>query len=311
MAMSGRVRESRSRLPRWYSGPVGGRARVIRRRRSPVPARQPAVRREPATRRRCAPSIAPSRPTTSRLAMQARKGKIRTALRVAEFGLARQEAEKLTGSAAPDADALTLLRRRAVVERPVRRGRPRLRARAQHRPELPARPLRHGASRSPRAAGCRRRSTRRWRPRRPRRVTAKSTPPIGDIYERLNRFDEAVGRLHQLHQPAAQQGSQRQGGLGPRAGRVPRRVQGLDADRHRRGGPAQPAHAAVQAGEGQDRRAGPGQRRPPAGLRARHRLGGDGAVARDRAARTRPADYLHAQRRRRRGRACAACSWRA
>ena len=43
------------------------------------------------------------------LATLARKGKIRTALKVAEFGLARQEAEKLTGSQPPDDDALSLL----------------------------------------------------------------------------------------------------------------------------------------------------------------------------------------------------------
>ncbi len=39
-----------------------------------------------------------------------------------------------------------------------------------------------------------------------------------------------------------------------------------------------------------------------AGLRARHRLRGDGDLARDGAARGRPSDHLHAQRRRRRGR---------
>jgi Flp pilus assembly protein TadD/predicted aspartyl protease len=43
------------------------------------------------------------------LATQARKGKIRTSLKVAEFGLARQEAEKLVGAQGTDADALSLL----------------------------------------------------------------------------------------------------------------------------------------------------------------------------------------------------------
>ena len=43
------------------------------------------------------------------LAIQARKGKIRTSLRVAEFGMARQEAEKLVASAGADAEATTLL----------------------------------------------------------------------------------------------------------------------------------------------------------------------------------------------------------
>src|SRR5687768_18541832 len=39
----------------------------------------------------------------------ARKGKIRTSLKVAEFGLARQEAEKLAGTLTGDADAQALL----------------------------------------------------------------------------------------------------------------------------------------------------------------------------------------------------------
>src|SRR5690349_8899585 len=43
------------------------------------------------------------------LATQARKGKIRTSLRVAEFGIARQEAEKLAASPSSDAEALSLL----------------------------------------------------------------------------------------------------------------------------------------------------------------------------------------------------------
>jgi len=43
------------------------------------------------------------------LATQARKGKIRTSLKVAEFGMARQEAEKLAASPGADADVLSLL----------------------------------------------------------------------------------------------------------------------------------------------------------------------------------------------------------
>jgi hypothetical protein len=48
------------------------------------------------------------------------QGKIRTALRVAEFGLARQEAEKLTGSSDARRRCTVAAGRRAVVERPVR-----------------------------------------------------------------------------------------------------------------------------------------------------------------------------------------------
>jgi len=43
------------------------------------------------------------------LATLARKGKIRTSLKVAEFGMARVEAEKLAGAPGPDAEALSLL----------------------------------------------------------------------------------------------------------------------------------------------------------------------------------------------------------
>src|SRR6185503_10345072 len=43
------------------------------------------------------------------LATLARKGKIRTSLKVAEFGLARQEAEKLSAGSGADAESLSLL----------------------------------------------------------------------------------------------------------------------------------------------------------------------------------------------------------
>ena len=42
------------------------------------------------------------------LALRARKGKVRTALRVAEFALARTEAERLRSDAPRDADAQAL-----------------------------------------------------------------------------------------------------------------------------------------------------------------------------------------------------------
>src|SRR5689334_15066617 len=43
------------------------------------------------------------------LALKARKGKIRTALRIAEFALARKEAQELVAKASTDAEAQTLL----------------------------------------------------------------------------------------------------------------------------------------------------------------------------------------------------------
>src|SRR5687768_2589013 len=43
------------------------------------------------------------------LGIRARKGRVRSALKVAEFGLARQEAQKLVGQAPSDAEAQTLM----------------------------------------------------------------------------------------------------------------------------------------------------------------------------------------------------------
>ena len=125
------------------------------------------------------------------LAMQARKGKIRTALRVAEFGLARQEAEKLTGSAVPDADALALLgdalwsnglfdEADGAYERALTIA-----------PNFPR--ARFGKAKSL--------ATRsRLQEALDEALAASAAAPrdgeihaaIGDIYERLNRYDEAV-----------------------------------------------------------------------------------------------------------------------
>ena len=94
------------------------------------------------------------------LAAQARKGKIRTSLKVAEFGMARQEAEKLVAARGDDADALALLG-----------------------DALWSNGLFDEADRA-----------------YDRALAASASAPrdgeihaaIGDIYERLNRYDEAV-----------------------------------------------------------------------------------------------------------------------
>jgi tetratricopeptide (TPR) repeat protein/predicted aspartyl protease len=125
------------------------------------------------------------------LATLARKGKIRTSLKVAEFGLARREAETLAGSPGADADALTLLGdalwanglfdeadkayERALVMAPAFP-----RARFGQAKSL--------ATRS------------RLQEALDQALAASATSPrdgemhaaIGDIYERLNRYDEAV-----------------------------------------------------------------------------------------------------------------------
>ena len=89
-------------------------------------------------------------------------------------------------------------------------------------------------------------------------------------------------RLHQLHQPAAQQGSQRQGARG-RGRRSASSSRSASASRiaHRRGRRGPPAHRRLPARRRQGDRQGQGERRPAAGLRARHRLRADDHLAAD------------------------------
>ena len=44
---------------------------------------------------------------------------------------------------------------------------------------------------------------------------------VGSIYERMRRYEQAAAAYRQLHQPAAQQGSQRQGGVVTRTSALP------------------------------------------------------------------------------------------
>ena len=125
------------------------------------------------------------------LALQARKGKIRTALKVAEFGLARQEAEKLTGGVPPDTEALALLGdamwSNGLFDEADRAYE---RALAQD-PNYPR--ARFGKAKSL--------ATRsRLQEGLDEALAASAAAPrdgeihagIGDMYERLNRYDEAV-----------------------------------------------------------------------------------------------------------------------
>ena len=125
------------------------------------------------------------------LAIQARKGKIRTALRVAEFGLARQEAEKLTGSAVPDADALALLGDALWSNGLFDEADNAYERALTIAPNFPR--ARFGKAKSL--------ATRsRLQEALDEALAASAAAPrdgeihaaIGDIYERLNRYDEAV-----------------------------------------------------------------------------------------------------------------------
>ncbi|HEY6362794.1 MAG TPA: aspartyl protease family protein, partial [Vicinamibacterales bacterium] len=127
----------------------------------------------------------------SPVADRARKGKVRAALRIAEFGVARQEAERLQAREKPDAEALTLyadaLWSNALFDESDR----------AYRDALGLEPdsarARFGIARSL--------ATRnRLEEALDEALAAVATAPrdgeihatIGDIYERLNRFDQAA-----------------------------------------------------------------------------------------------------------------------
>jgi Flp pilus assembly protein TadD/predicted aspartyl protease len=125
------------------------------------------------------------------LATQARKGKIRTSLKVAEFGLARQEAEKLAAVPGADADALSLLgdalwsnglfdEADRAYDRALAASPESARARFGHAKSLATRSKLQEALNQALAASA----------AAPR--DGEIHAAIGDIYERLNRYDEAV-----------------------------------------------------------------------------------------------------------------------
>ena len=147
-------------------------------------------------------------------------------------------------------------RRRAVVGGPVRRIGARVQRGAGRRAGDVARPpragqgaglaleARGGAGRG--AGGAAHRAARR-RAASHRRHHPRAAAPL-----RPGR-----GRLHQLRQPAAQQGPQRQGAVVEGADPVPAGVQGPPGQRPRRQLRRPAAHRGLQAGAGQGHRQGP------------------------------------------------------
>src|ERR1041384_4702350 len=125
------------------------------------------------------------------LATLARKGKIRTSLKVAEFGLARQEAEKLVAAPGTDAEALSLLgdalwanglfdEADKAYDRALAMAPESPRARFGRAKSLATRSQLQEALVEALAASA-------GAPR-----DGEIHAAIGDIYERLNRYDEAV-----------------------------------------------------------------------------------------------------------------------
>ena len=80
------------------------------------------------------------------------------------------------------------------------------------------------------------------------RAARRRDPLAGRRHLRAPASLRAGGQcLSQLHQPAAQQGSQREGRVGARAGRVPRCRSAMPARGHRRAGPEHAPHDPLHA----------------------------------------------------------------
>ncbi len=204
-----------------------------------------------------------------------RMGVIASALRVAEFDLALVEARKLYQAFTPkDPDSMTLCGD----------------ARAPGPPACSTRP--RGLYRDVRWRRCRtsRAGITGWRGRSPRAAAldeamneaqaALTLAPrdlevhhtVGTIYERMHKLRGGGGRLLELHQPPAEQGSQREGRLVARGGPIPAFVRPARAVRGRARLGRQAVRRRFPPGEREGRRAREGQRRRRAGLRRGYRL---------------------------------------
>jgi Flp pilus assembly protein TadD len=132
-----------------------------------------------------------ARTTDAALGIRALKGRVRSALKVAEFGLARQEAQKLAAQAQSDAEAQTLLADTlwsAGLFDEADRGYKGALALAPDNPRARFGLARSLATQSKLSSAL------------DEALAASATSPrdgdihaaIGDIYERMNRFDEAA-----------------------------------------------------------------------------------------------------------------------
>ena len=197
-------------------------------------------------------------------------GVIASALRVAEFDLARVEAEKLHRADPNGPDAMALygdaLWSSGLFQE----------AEAQYRDALAGAPElargHHGMARSLAArshldeAMNEAQAALRLSPR-----DLEIHHTVGTIYERHAQVRGGGGRLLELRQPAAEQGSQREGRLVARRNPVPALVRPARAVRERSGHRRPAVHRRLPAGEREGRGPREGQRRVGAGLRRRHR----------------------------------------
>ena len=260
-------------------------------RRSPVLGRQ-----VPRFARRLPQRAEGPRPPTT--AAGPRMGVIASALRVAEFGLARVEAEKLYKADPTGPEAMTLygdaLWSSGLFQE----------AEAKYRDALAAAPdLARGHHGMAKALAARSQLGDAMNEAQaalrlsPRDLEIHHT--VGTIYERQHKYEEAAAAYSNYvnllpnkdHSEKADWSRAEIRFLRSFGQRVPFEI----GSRHRR----QALHGRLPAGEREGRRARQGQRRRGAGLRRRHRRGEHRHHAPDGAAARHHAGHLHAQRRRR------------
>ena len=203
---------------------------------------------------------------------QARGGVILSSLRVAEFESARDEAEKLIQESPRAPESLALYGDALWASGLFEQAEAKYQEALDHHARAGSRPARPGAL----ARGAR--PARSGDGQGAGRPASGAPRPRDSPHRRLHlRADAQVRgsgrRVHQLRQPAAEQGHQLQGQLVARRDPVPALVRRARAVRGRARHRRQDLHGPVQAGERQGRRPGQGERRARAGLRGGHRVG--------------------------------------
>jgi len=225
---------------------------------------------------------------TSRL-REARSGVIQSALRLAEYDIARVQAEALLKSSPHNAEAVSLYGDSLwasglfeQAEEKYKHARPRARP---PRPRAVAPGTQSGRRRDERGAGG--------------AVAGAARPRDSSHRRRHLRADAQVRRsgrrLQQLREPAAKQGHQRQSRLVARRDWIPALVRPADPVRDGSRCRDDGVHRAVQAGERQDRRARQNQQPGRPGFHRRYRFGKHGHHRHHCTKDRRDTDHVHAQ----------------
>ena len=233
---------------------------------------------------------------------QARGGVIQSALRVAEFESAREEAEKLIRESPRAPESLALYGDALWASGLFEQAEAKYQEALAGTPEL-ARGL-HGMARSLAArsqlepAMVQAQAALRLAPR-----DLEIHHTVGAIYERSHKFEEAAAAYTNYVNLLPNKDTSYKASWSRNEIRF---LRSFGATRAVRGGARhgrEAVHDPVQAGERQGGRPGQSERRARTGLRRGHGVGEHGHHAADRAAPRRPADHADAQRGRRRRRA--------